>query len=92
MRWHRRSSYRYKPENSPEERQAADRIEAHREDELRAMGNDWDEVIRRGLGEPVPRKNRVQRRRKRTLRRGLDSDQVWGSPDEAAPSRERRVS
>jgi hypothetical protein len=92
MRWHKRLSYKYRPEDSSEEREAADRIEAHREDELRTSGEVWDEIIRRRLDEALPQANRVRRRPKRTLRRGLESDLVWGSLDEEAPTRQSRVS
>ena len=68
MRWHRGKTYRYKPEDSLDERLAASRIETHREEELRSLGEVWDETIKQRLDEPLPQANRVRRRRRAGVR------------------------
>jgi hypothetical protein len=93
MRWHRRGKHKYQPEDASTEHLAADRIEAHQKEELRTMGEAWDEAIRERMDEPLSQASQAQRWRRRAPRKGVASDLVWGNPEEAAPApRRSRVS
>jgi hypothetical protein len=72
VRWKERKLYRYRPDDAEEQQRSSHRITKAREQELREIGDRWDQSLRQLSGdEDTERRLTLARRTRRRRRHGF---------------------